>query len=442
MTAQFPTEMTRTDTVLRNLWRNWTLVYGAFTLPMLVAIFVPRIWVTAVCFLAGYALSVVMKRRQESGTHSCPILISLGSKVLYISAVAMLVVVILCTDWLVPTVIHIELYNTGLPFVTCLIEFPVLAIISAIYLRMGLRSPVCRKCQRRNGYYAGDSLVATLYYRESKYQMWILLLLSVALGAVEYWYYFARYINYNLNAPDIFFFNIFPLVIYLLSLPIMAGRYKSMHALFNSMNASSNNAAGTTQVRFLTFCGNDLLLHQSENGQWDTPFSETIARTPSIGETQARVTFQALADVQNFHLRYCYTNAGFAQGTNVIHFAAFVGRESRDGFRPDDQWFTAYMIDQAMAVNAISPMLANELYRIHTMTMAWKTYDRNGHRLYPIKHYRPTFRFEDLPKWDINYDDTEWLDIASYNEDSHFFRAHRLWKKMTNIFHKRKPIAQ
>ena len=389
MTERRPTEMMRTDKVLRNVWRNWALAYGAITLPLVAAIFVPRIWIPFICFIAGYALVVRMKQNQEKGALSCPMLMSMASKVLFISSAVMFIIVILCTDWLVPSVIHLKLYNTELPFVTCLVMLPVLVVMSAIFVRMGLKSPICRKCQRRNGYYAGDSIVATLYYRESKYQIGILLLLSLSLGAVEYWYYFARYINYNLSEQDIYFFNLIPLAIYVLSLFFMAGRYRTMHRLYTTVSASTAGAAGTTQVRFLTFSGSDLLLRQ-----------------------------------------------------DVILMAAFIPDNERDKFRPEDQWFSAYMLDHAMAANAIAPLLANELYRIHTMTMAWKTYDRKGRRLYPIKHYRPSFRFADLSDWEIDYDDMDWLEIASYNEDHLFFRTHRLWQRMTNFFRKKKNSAK
>lgn len=441
MTERRTTEMMRTDTVLRNVWRNWAVSYGAITLPLVVAIFVPRIWVPLACFLAGYTLSVLMKRNQEAGALSCPMMMSMASKVLYISAAAMFIIAVLCTDWLVPSVIHLELYNTELPFITCLVEFPVLVLLALIYSRMGLRSPICRRCQRRNGYYAGDSIVATLYYRESKYQINVLLILALSLGAVEYWYYFARYINADSSTQDIYFFNLMPLAIYLLSLLFMAGRYRTLHRFMTTLTSGTAEATGTTQVRFLTFSGNELLLRQDQDGLWDTPVHELIARTTSIGDTQARITFQSLTGVTDFKLRYCYTNEGFARGTNVIHMAAFIPENERDRFQADDQWFNAYMLDHAMAANSIAPLLANELYRIHTMTMAWKTYDKNGRRLYPIKHYRPTFRFSDLSNWKIDYDDMNWLEIASYNEDHLFYRTHRLWQKMTNFFRKKKTTA-
>ena len=89
-----------------------------------------------------------------------------------------------------------------------------------------------------------------------------------------------------------------------------------------------------------------------------------------------------------------------------------------------------------------SPILANELFRIHTMTMAWKTYDRSGRRLYPIRHYRPTFRFRDLPDWNVDYDDETWFDVAHNNEDRYFFRLRAFWNRLTGVFSRKVRVGE
>ena len=86
--------------------------------------------------------------------------------------------------------------------------------------------------------------------------------------------------------------------------------------------------------------------------------------------------------------------------------------------------------------NRLSPMLANELVRIHTITMAWKTYDRRGHRLYPIKNYKPIFRLRDFKEWDVDFNDPVWLQISVENEDRPFFRVRRVWRKFLDIFNR------
>jgi hypothetical protein len=74
-------------------------------------------------------------------------------------------------------------------------------------------------------------------------------------------------------------------------------------------------------------------------------------------------------------------------------------------------------------------MLASEIKRIYTITMAWKTYTRDGKRLYSIKNYVPTFRLKDLKNWDVDYNDITWINIADNNEDKRFFVLKKLWRK-------------
>ncbi len=432
-----------TDITLRALWRNWSIGFGAIIVPLVAALFVPKIWIPFICLAEAWLLISLMRSDIASGISACSLLIYVVSRVLLITALCMFVVVILCTDWLVPTVIQLDLYNSEIPFVTCLVEFPVTAFLCALSLFAGFGSRHCRECQQRNGYYAGDSIVATLYYREARYQVAILLLVSLALGAVEYWYYFARYINANMNNPDRFFFNYMPLAMYGLSLFFMGGRYTNLRTLYDALAATKTGHANSTVVRYLIFAGNDMLLRQNPDGRWDTPAESIIGRTQAIGEKQSRNILEEITGVADYALRYCFTNEGFATGSNVIHYAAFVDGDERPALKDSEQWFTAYMVDAALAANALEPVLANELYRIHTMTMAWKTYDRKGERLYPIKHYRPTFRFGDLKDWQIDYDDPVWFDIAANNEDRLFFRTRRFWHRLTGVFRtKSEPSGQ
>lgn len=428
------------DKVLKELWRNWA-AYGAVTLPILLGLFVPRLWLPFICLVEAWAL-IALGRTASISTGACSLVMKVVSRSLLLSAIIMFGIVILCTDWLVPTVVHLQLYNSEIPFVTCLVISPVTAIMCLVWLYGGLADNFCRSCQRRNGYYAGDSIVATLYYRETRYQITILLILSIVVGAVEYWYYFARYINSDLNNPDRFFFNYIPLAMYLLSLFFIGGRYTSMRVLYQAIEKQHDGHRNRTVVRFLIFCADEMLLQMESNGHWDTPVEMTVARISSLGSHQAGLLFSEKTGHTVPSMRYCFTNKGFATGSNMIHYAVFVDKEEKEDYTGSGVWFNTYMLDNALANNMLAPTLANELYRIHTMTMAWKTYDRNGHRLYPIRNYRPTFRLRDLPNWSVDYDDQTWFDVAHNNEDHKFFRMRSLWNRMTGVFNRKAQPGQ
>ncbi len=421
------------------LWRTWAVAFGSLILPLLlVTVGVPRLWIPFVCIVEVWALMTLIKSQPVDVNRTSTIVLTVASRALLLTALVMLIIVILCTDWLVPTVIYLNLYNTEIPFITSLVIFPITAITCLVWLYCGLAGNYYRNSQRRNGYYVGDNLTATLYYRETRYQMRILLVVSLVIASCEYWYYFTRYINTNVNRPDNFFFNWLPMGVYVLSLLFMGGRYSSMEQIFNSVGNTFARHRNRTVIRFLLLCGDDILLRCDADDQWDTPFVATANSGTDRGEHRARLLMEDLCGHKDFTLRYCFTNEGLAAGSTLVHYAVFIAPERREAFGAvEDNWFTPYMLDRALSSNMLSPMLANELYRIHTITLAWKTYDRRGQRLYPIRHYRPTFRFRDLPKWQVDYDDQTWFDVAHNNEDRPFFRLRRIWGRLTGILRRR-----
>lgn len=436
MSDELKKDFRNTDTILHNLQVNWAIAYGAITLPLILAMWIPKLVLPLLIFIEAWAIISAMRANYRGLFDQCSLILTIASRVLLISSAVMFLIAVLCTDYLVPTVIHLDLYNSEIPFVTCLVVFPVTAIVCAVWLFAGIGDKHSRECQRRNGYYAGDSITATLYHRETRYQVGVLLILALALGAVEYWYYFARYINSDMNAPDRFFFNYIPAIMYLLSLVFVYGRYTSMKVLYEALDAANPSKQNRTLVRYLIFSLDELLLHPGKDGLLDTPAEAVIGRVPSIGTQRARLIFEEMTGIDKFDIRYCFTNDGFASGSNIIHYAVFITPEQKSAFEAPDEWANPYMLDKALATNALSPLLANELYRIHTITMAWKTYDRQGRRLYPIRHYRPTFRFRDMPDWEVDYDDQTWFDVAHNNEDRSFYRLRLLWNRFTGLFTK------
>lgn len=415
-----------------NMWQNWALAVGAIVLPILCALIFKRIWIPFICFAEVYVLSLVSHSRSRGPKGGCSLMLRVANRILVVAMIAMLAIDLLCTDWLIPTVVHLELYNQDIPFVTCLVMFPATALVCGLSLIFGVTDRHCLECRRVNNFYAGDSIIGTIYYRESTYQITILLTLSLVLGALESWYYFCRYINSDFNAPDRFFFIYMPVVVYVVSLPVMWARYANMLQLYLTVDEARPERNNTTRVRFLVFCENDLLLHMGDNGLWDTPVETVISKRQAMGNEEARLLFTELTSLKDFTLRYCYNSSDIAIGANTLHYAVFVSSAEsvRIGSR-EDRWFNAYMLDCGLQSGSIAGTLANEIFRIHTITMAWKTYDKHGRRLYPVKHYRPTFRFGDMPQWDVDYDDMGWFAVAYNNEDRRFFRLRNFWDRVT-----------
>lgn len=429
----------RTYRMLRAMWTNWAISVGALSTPILAALILPKLWIAPVCVVAAYILISLRRAHWSSPISTASLIRGVTVRSLLITALAMFVIAVLCTDYLVPTVIHLDLYNHQIPFITCLILFPVTAVMCCLTLYTGLGTSASRRSLSSDGLYVGDSSAATMYYRECRYQVNVLLGLSILLAIIEYWYYFARYINTDMSRPDRFFFNYIPLAIYLISLIFMAGRYASLESALQALEDSMPGLKEGTAVRFLILHGNEVLLRRSEEGTWDTPAQCVIERTRRITDDYARRLLDGQQSLPPYTLRYLYTGEGFAEGVNVIHYAAILPEDteiSNTGQGENDSWWGAYMLDIGLTTGTLAPALAAELYRIHTITMAWKTYDHEGKRLYPIRHYRPTFRLADLNRWTVDYDDSSWFDVATYNEDRRFWRLRRAWLKAVSVLSK------
>ena len=423
--------------VIASLWKNWAITFGALTLPMVLAFFIPRIWLPFILLIEAYLLTAYSNAKGRTALGSCSHILIITRRILAISGLVMIAILILYTDRVIPAVFNDDGFNVDIPFVICLVMSPIEIIVCVLFILFGGKSGRCERCRERHKAYAPDTTIVQIYFRESKYQVQILLAIALVLGAIEYWYYFTRYINVNLNNQDLFVFNILPIVAYVLSLFFLGGRYATIDQLYAGIYGSREDAPRTTLVRFLVFNGDELLVAPQENGRFDTPYREKLAYTDHLGDHHAQIMFGDVSGIQKAGVKYLFTNATFATRNNVIHYAVFLNEAQRQSLGDASVWLNAYMIDQALATRSMEPLLAQELYRIHTITMAWKTYDREGKRLYPIRNYRPTFRLRDLPEWTVDYDDDHWVHIARNNQDRSFFRLRNAWLKLTSIFNPR-----
>ncbi len=422
--------------MLRAMWRNWAIGFGVLVAPMLFSVFISFVWQPFVCLLEIYLLTVIYRRRAEEGIGSASLLVKLARRTILVSAIIMIAINIICTDWFIPTVVTLELYNQEIPFITCLIIFPVMTFFCCWSLYGRKIERHFRMCQRHSGDFAGESLISSLFLRETRYQVYLALVLSVLLGLIEYWYYFSRYINSDLNDPDRFFFTYMPLAIYAVSLLMVRGHYISTEESYTSLEDLSENRKNTTRVRFLILCDDEMLLAPNpETGRWDTPVQSIEPARDVKTPGEVRALFEKLTGLKDFNLRYCYTTTGLVEGASTVHYVVFISaRQSVEIKGEHGKWFNTYLLDHAMADGSLSVSTAAELYRIYTITMAWKTYDENGKRLYPIRNYRPTFHLADFESWDVDYDDDKWLYIAGNNEDQRFFRLRAFWDKITGVF--------
>lgn len=425
-----PSSETITRRLVLGLWSNWTLAFGAIALVLLLSLFINLNWLPLATLAVSYMLLVYSRRQSTGDSPGCVLTLRVAVLTLFWSALVMMAINVLNSHMLFDGMIDWSNANRDIPFITSLVVFPVMACISLWMMIRGYDTRFCRNCMARNGFFPGNGVVSSLYSRESRYQVSLLLCLSATLSAIEWWYYFYYYINVNLNTPDLFFFTYMPVAVYLLSLYFMWMRYVNLAALIGPLSA---NIDKESEVRFMVLSGDEIMLAHTGADRWDTPAKAEVDPTDFITEDDARHEFERVSGYDDFGLRFLYVSKAHDMHGDVVHYAAFIPGDKRGKGCLHGEWMNLDQVDRLMNSARLSAELTDEIYRIFTITMAWKTYDRNGRRLYPIKHYRPTFNLRDLKDWDVDYADTSWLNVADNNEVRPFFGLRRLWRRLTGV---------
>ncbi len=416
-------------THVRSLWINWAVAFGAIAAALIIGRFVPNLWVPFPLFIIAYFELVFLRHRQSFQMKGITAILSVSVLTLFWSSIIMLCINIINSNMMFDDIIDWSKANSDIPFITCLIVFPVMIIMALWMMAGGYGIGKSDAMNPKEGILSGSSVLSSLFQRESQYQVQLVLFISCGLAAVEWWYYFTYYINVNMNTPDVFFFTWMPVALYVFSLYFVWNRYSNIASLIGPIALSEKKSG--VMLRYLVLSGDRMLLALNETDRWDTPAVAHVGKIEATGEESANRAFECVSGCEDFKLRYLYESGMSDMQNEVKHYAAFVESEKYPASDEMGSWFTLDQLDRLMKTARLSAELADEIYRIFTITMAWKTYDTEGRRLYPIKHYRPTFRLRDLKDWTVDYNDLNWFSIANNNQDRPFFRTRRLWRKIT-----------
>ena len=422
------------ENTLRSLFASWAIAAGTLALVMGISFFIDKILLPVLLLVAAYFLSAIMRIRNGK-IRMCPRIIWAARSSLILAAFAMFVLLLMHNEHLFGNRFNAPYFNPRYPYITCLIITPAAVIISIFGMIMGRQLGICKACNKNYGQIEEEGgLATTIFNNEASHQMRLLFWISLVMGAAQYAYYFLFFINVNFNSPDLFFFNIVPVAVFVLSLIYLASRYYNITEAYATSAGGNNRVHHASQLRFLVTSGDNILLREQGDETWDTPFKAEV-NAANITAELARTRFDALGGTAGTALRFLYDSVA-RDGQHTFHYAAFVPEEDKQQMLRGGRWTTIYEVETFLNHGQLTPALTNEIVRIHTITMAWKTYDREGRRLYPIKHYKPIFRIKDFKDWDVDYNDPVWIQVAMENEDTRFFRARRLWRRCLDIFNK------
>ena len=419
---------------LRTLFRSWAIAVGFVALATATCWFINKTLLPAILLVLAYVISAIMNARRMNPQQVCLRIAWTVRCTFIISAFVMFVLVLLHVRPIFDGRFDGPGFNPRIPYVTGIVLFTIGSLVSLYAIVMGRSLGVCRACRRVYGDYDTNSLASSLFHDESSRQLRLFFWICTGIAVAQWVYFFVFYINVNFNSPDLFFFNYMPVAVYVFSLVFLASRYYSIAEAYRASVADGTPMNSGSDLRFIVTNGDDMLLNENTEGQWDTPYKAHVPAA-QVGDEKALERFVALGGPDDTQMRFLYTNKT-QSGENIVHYAAFVADAAKDSATRGARWFSSYEVDRFLHSGRLAPMLANELVRIYTITMAWKTYNRQGRRLYPIKHYKPIFRLRDFKEWDVEYNHQAWLQISEENEDTRFYRARRLLRKCLGIFNR------
>ena len=425
---------------VHSLWGEWALAFGSITLCVLLSGYViPKSVMPAVVLVIAWILRAYFASANRRTHLVCLRLGRVVSNSLFFTAVIM--ILCLCfrqipylREWF-----DVEGFNEEIPYITSLIIYPVTTIVTGWSWMHYKRSGYCSRCRQLRGRNAECDLLGTVFGRMARRQIRILFFISLGLSLIVWAYYFFFYINVNLNTPDTFFFFIVPAGAYVISLIYTGAVYSQFISEIREYYDRHTRSSSTrgTELRFIVLRGDRMLV--SGDGSpvpgacVDTPAVVSIPFKNEVSVDVARESFARLSGLsEHFSVRPLYHNSIISGLANVWHFAVVVEDvDLPSTWALGEDWVSLDQLDRMLKGGLLCPPLASEISRIYRVTMAWKTYDRQGRRLYPIKNYHPTFRLRDFKDWDVDYSDPVWLTVATENQDRPFFRLRKLVRKVS-----------
>lgn len=422
------------------LWTNWVISVGFLTLPIIISPLIShRLLPLIPLFLIGI-ITILDRRNRNQQSPNCFRIPHIIQYVLFFSSIFLIIDIWYKSSREINEIIN-QPVNMSHPLLPALNIYPVTMIICFINIIRGTNSRTCHSCRNRHGKLIDRGLVGVIYNQEVKQQIKLLFYISLILSLSNWIYYIFFYVNVNINRTDSFIFGLCPVMFYVLSIIYLGIKYYSLWGYYCQGNNSKiiTDQRGTT-IRYIVACGDKLLIKLSngpmgkglaEDLKADVPLTISLPFKSNITENEAYTFFKEATCLNDITPRLIFKSGDPGMFKNIFHYIVFVDDLDTVSESLNGVLLSISEINQMIKEGVVSISLAAELSHIYTITMAWKTYDQSGRRRYKIKNYKPTFQLKDMPNWDVDYNDHNWLYVAEVNEDKPFYNLRRIWHKMT-----------
>lgn len=425
---------------ISSLWNHWAISFGAINFIVFISPIVSKVWLPAVVLILELLFVGLLKNKDEKAP-VCNLLPFLTTRILFFTAVIMVGINIYYMEFIDPQEYVIGLSNRKIPYISVLVVAPVTFVLSLwIYLRRS-RLAFCFQCHIKYGLPAERGFLGRIFSHESIYQIRLMIMLSGAMTLFGWLYYWLFYCNVNLNTPDRFFFVWIPVILYVLSLIYLRLRYMSIYAFYRKNVVGEDNDRGdSTLIRYILLCDDNIFLKvpadELSDEKVDTPAKMYVPYREKVTMYDAEQNFRMLSGLhRKVEIKFLYENFNYYSDSNIFHYACFFsGKSELESSRLKGVWCTQHELHNMMSSNRLTSLMKSEMLRLYNIVVACKTYNRDGCRLYDIKHYKPTFHLHDLNKMDVNFNDPVWLRVVKDNADSHFFKFRKFWRKYVEGF--------
>lgn len=429
------------------MWFNWALSTGLLILVVVVSLWIKPIYLPLLALSFDFLLFLMIRRNRESRVPACYLIPFICSRVLFWSALTMALLNVLFKYKYMESHLNITDLNYEIPYITQLIIAPMTLIITLWAEIKKKKLSFCRDCKMRYGTPAERGFLGKIFSQEGRYQCRLLLYVSLISTIIAWAYYFIDYENVSLTSTDKFFYVWIAVAVYTVTVVFMAFRYMGLWTYYCKKEENLKmHAATMTTLRYVLFNDNSMCLRTkaaSDEREFgadaefkpDTPAYVNLSYRSKVSVDDARMYFANLYSLGNVDLRFMYANLSTNADRNIFHYLVFLTDEQKLKFDAENsgcEWVGLTEIANLINSGKMAPLMSAEFIRLHTILMAWKTYDEEGRRKYKIKHYKPTFRLCDIPKFDVDYNDMKWLYVADNNEDVRFYKLRKFWRKHIN----------
>ncbi|MDE6394852.1 MAG: hypothetical protein K2K77_05865 [Duncaniella sp.] len=430
------------ENAIFSLWLNWVIAGGATYLPVLLSVYLPPLYTPIISLVMAGALMIYERSSLRSGSSVCSLIPTIAFRALFYTAIIMIVISLIYKRGIINYFFDPSTINPAIPFVTVLIKAPVTLLTALWSLIRGDKYRACQRCSLALGSPSERGFFGKIYSQESRYQRLFLIGISATMTLVSWGYYAYFYINVNINVPDRVFFGWLPVILFFISVFYLGARCFTLWAYYcQDFDGSEIRHGASTSMRVLIISGDKFYLTRDDQEfndmpdgyLYDTPASITIQHLNEMTLDKARQLFRDISLIkdEDFTLRFMYVSEEAAGDRSTYHYICCprtpdVLRDSR--FNGD--WFNLSQVDRLLHNRELTPLLASEIHRLYTVTMAWKTYDAEGRRLYKVKNYHPIFRLDGICDWDVDFNSPVWIKVYNLNEDKPFFRLRKFWRNI------------